>query len=299
MNTQENRSDEGAATLDEVEFRQWQIVAAADTRRKIEVALDEISRHQDFAPVTSGVADVGFLRGLTKELRCELRAYTPSDYYEQKISLTEETTEELYPIHRAARLAKLDAKLGRVLADGADLNTGMTVREIAASYLLAAAGLYLSTYLMTLIGQCAEPRAAASERIPELAAELINALRNYVRHEGVKAFVVAAVAELDRAAGSQVESTAAPINFDHASDSMETQPAEPTRRLKLLRELDGEAKYKNGKWTFRGITKLVNREKADGRKRFDPKTIRIDLADAAQAEREAERAGLFDSPLRR
>lgn len=66
------------------------------------------------------------------------------------------------------------------------------------------------------------------------------------------------------------------------------------RRLALLREIGGSAKYKDYKWKFTGTKALVAREKADGRKRFDEKTVRADLKEAAQAERDANRARFTD-----
>lgn len=64
---------------------------------------------------------------------------------------------------------------------------------------------------------------------------------------------------------------------------------DPERRLALLRALGGDAKYSRGDWTFKGISALVASEK--GRKRSTEKTIREDLKEAAQKERDAGRAG--------
>jgi hypothetical protein len=72
------------------------------------------------------------------------------------------------------------------------------------------------------------------------------------------------------------------------------QPLDKVRRLNSLRELGGQSKYKNNKWTFTRITALVMKEKTDGRKRCSEKTIRADLTDAAENEREERRAGPFD-----
>jgi hypothetical protein len=69
---------------------------------------------------------------------------------------------------------------------------------------------------------------------------------------------------------------------------------DPERRLAALRELGGFAKYKNCEWTFTCIGKLVESEKQNGRTRSDVKTIRSDLKEAAQAERDAHSAGLYD-----
>ena len=64
---------------------------------------------------------------------------------------------------------------------------------------------------------------------------------------------------------------------------------DPERRLAALRALGGSAKWKRSRdgvqvWKFTGIQKLVTREKADGGKRNDEKTIRKDLREAAEAE---------------
>jgi len=75
-----------------------------------------------------------------------------------------------------------------------------------------------------------------------------------------------------------------------ASDGNEQTQA-PERRLALLRALDGCAKYAHGEWKFTGMAALVAKEKADGRKRCDAKTIRADLKEAAKTERDAKNAG--------
>lgn len=69
---------------------------------------------------------------------------------------------------------------------------------------------------------------------------------------------------------------------------------DPERRLARLREMGGNVKYKQGAWKITGISGLVAEEKNKGRKRSDEKTIRADLKEAAENEREAKRAGLFD-----
>lgn len=66
------------------------------------------------------------------------------------------------------------------------------------------------------------------------------------------------------------------------------------RRLARLRALGGNARFKRGEWKFKGITELVNREKSEGYKRSDEKTIRNDLREAAENERDAKRAGPLD-----
>ena len=65
----------------------------------------------------------------------------------------------------------------------------------------------------------------------------------------------------------------------------------PERRLALLRSFGGSAKYGRGEWTFKGIGTLVKSEQSNGFKRCDTKTIRADLKEAAQAERDAKSAG--------
>ena len=84
--------------------------------------------------------------------------------------------------------------------------------------------------------------------------------------------------------------------FGQREPSATTDPlmvalSDEERRINLLRELGGSAKYERGDWKFSGIAALVKRERADGHKRHDEKTIRADLKKAAQAEREAKSAG--------
>jgi hypothetical protein len=81
--------------------------------------------------------------------------------------------------------------------------------------------------------------------------------------------------------------------FQHLVRPEQTADAtpEPARRLAALRALGGTVKYKNCEWTFTGIGKLVQNEK--GRPRCDVKTIRCDLKEAAQAERDSKSAGHF------
>lgn len=77
-----------------------------------------------------------------------------------------------------------------------------------------------------------------------------------------------------------------------------SEPYEATGkvRLELLRSLGGSARYSQGEWKFKGILALVKREKAAGRNRSDEKTIRGDLKEAAEDERQAKAAG-FGSGL--
>jgi hypothetical protein len=82
------------------------------------------------------------------------------------------------------------------------------------------------------------------------------------------------------------------------ADSASGTPAEnipdAERRLFRLRALGGSAKYRRGEWKFTGITDLVASEKTEDRKRRDEKTIRADLKEAAQAERDGKQAGHWD-----
>jgi hypothetical protein len=78
------------------------------------------------------------------------------------------------------------------------------------------------------------------------------------------------------------------------TSQLEAASSEPARRLAMLRELGGDANKLRGEWKFMGTTALVAREKADGRKRTDAKTIRGDLKEAAQAELDAKKAGFGD-----
>ena len=68
---------------------------------------------------------------------------------------------------------------------------------------------------------------------------------------------------------------------------------DPERRLALLRALGGNAIYRRGEWKITGISALVASEKSEGRKRSDEKTIRADLKEAAENERDAKRANAF------
>jgi hypothetical protein len=77
------------------------------------------------------------------------------------------------------------------------------------------------------------------------------------------------------------------------SASTATTP-NPERRLARLRALGGNATYRRNEWKFTGIAALVKSEKSEYRKRSDEKTIRADLKEAAQNERDAKRAGFAD-----
>ena len=81
--------------------------------------------------------------------------------------------------------------------------------------------------------------------------------------------------------------TSAPVADSASNDAT----PDPERRLALLRALGGSATYRRNEWKFTGIAALVASEKSEGCKRSDEKTIRADLKEAAQNEREARRAG--------
>ena len=68
---------------------------------------------------------------------------------------------------------------------------------------------------------------------------------------------------------------------------------DPERRLARLRALGGDASFKRGVWRFRGIVALEASEQREGRSRRSQKTIRADLTEAAESEREAKRASAF------
>lgn len=111
-----------------------------------------------------------------------------------------------------------------------------------------------------------------------------------------KAWLRAMVAELLKPDTGPAEPVAEPAPqagpvWQAGPDEDLTQDSE--RRLARLRELGGSAKYKNSAWKFTGISALVEREKSEGRKRSDEKTIRADLKEAAQDELDARRAGAF------
>lgn len=101
---------------------------------------------------------------------------------------------------------------------------------------------------------------------------------------------IEAATKPQQTAPAQTATTPAPVMADSASAS--TTP-DPERRLARLRELGGNAIYKRGEWKITGISALVASEKNEGRKRSDEKTIRADLKEAAEKEREAKRANAF------
>ena len=78
------------------------------------------------------------------------------------------------------------------------------------------------------------------------------------------------------------------------ADSFSTDATpDPERRLARLRASGGNMKYRHGEWKITGISALVASEKSEGRRRSDQKTIRADLKEAADNEREAKRASAF------
>ena len=87
-----------------------------------------------------------------------------------------------------------------------------------------------------------------------------------------------------RAAAAKAPASQATVSTPPAS--IVTLP-DHERRLKRLRELGGDAVYKNGEWKFPRITALEEEERAAGRMRVSQKTIREDLRRAAQEERDA------------
>lgn len=86
--------------------------------------------------------------------------------------------------------------------------------------------------------------------------------------------------------------------YDALADGLEgksrvaTAP-DPERRLARLRELKGTIEYDSheGRWLIKGIGALTNAEASENRRRVSEKTIRADLIAAAEAERNAARAG--------
>ena len=79
--------------------------------------------------------------------------------------------------------------------------------------------------------------------------------------------------------------------LDYRWSAPVAQPTDPERRLARLRTLGGTSTYQNREWRIKGIAKLVAIEKEAGRSRCDEKTIRADLKNASQSERDAKTAG--------
>lgn len=97
------------------------------------------------------------------------------------------------------------------------------------------------------------------------------------------------VAEIINKAAQPQAATPAPV----AGIATNNATPDPERRLARLRALGGDAIYRRGEWKITGISALVASEKGEGRKRCDEKTIRADLKEAAESEREAKRANAF------
>lgn len=100
-----------------------------------------------------------------------------------------------------------------------------------------------------------------------------------------------------------VQLSAAPTATSlHAATPLPTQPrpevralaephiSTPQRRLTRLRGLGGDVRYVNGKWKTTKITELEKLERAEGFERCSQKTIRADLHEAFETERDAKRA---------
>ena len=97
------------------------------------------------------------------------------------------------------------------------------------------------------------------------------------------------VAEIINKAAQPQAATPAPV----AGIATNNATPDPERRLARLRALGGDAIYRRGDWKITGISALVASEKGEGRKRSDEKTIRADLKEAAENERDAKRANAF------
>ena len=97
------------------------------------------------------------------------------------------------------------------------------------------------------------------------------------------------VAEIINKAAQPQAVTPAPV----AGIATNNATPDPERRLARLRALGGDAIYRRGEWRITGISALVASEKSEGRKRCDEKTIRADIKEAAENEREAKRSNAF------
>ena len=120
--------------------------------------------------------------------------------------------------------------------------------------------------------------------------------QDFDQEERIKAKLAglrAKLALLNTEMGSK-DLTLGPDTAQVAVSAGNTNTPDPKRRLDLLRALGGTVKYKNNEWRFTGMTALVASEKSAGRKRSDQKTIRADLREAAEDERDAKRAGFAD-----
>jgi len=91
----------------------------------------------------------------------------------------------------------------------------------------------------------------------------------------------------------QPQATLVPQQNSTSDNASTDSPQDSIRRLARLRGLGGSATYKHSEWKFSGISKLVKIEQTEGRKRSSEKTIRNDLKEAADSEKEAKRADHF------
>lgn len=123
-----------------------------------------------------------------------------------------------------------------------------------------------------------EPQIGSDE--PTIAVSIDKLPGEFVSRDEVRRWIAA----------TGIKSAYSFAPFVRAVGGAKTQPADPERRLARLRELGGSATYRHGEWKFTGIAGLVVSEKAECRKRSDEQTIRKDLREAAEAEREAKRA---------
>lgn len=82
------------------------------------------------------------------------------------------------------------------------------------------------------------------------------------------------------------------------ADTLTPEKPDPERRIAVLRQIGGDVKRnRNGTFEITGINALVSKEKADGKPRTDPKTIRQDLKKAAQSEHDAKQEGQQRTPF--
>jgi len=169
----------------------------------------------------------------------------------------------------------------------------LTPRELAAAKALAAwvhheqVERLAFELLVTDTGDA--PKTLSEEKELEIAAlrhNACDAAHTYARHVGNQ-LLIEAWPKPFWMANSDTQPQAEPTPVVEAPD--------PERRLVALRALGGTVTHRNGGWKFTGMALLVKSEK--GRKRSDEKTIRGDLKEAAQAERDAKQAGAFVNGL--
>lgn len=136
----------------------------------------------------------------------------------------------------------------------------------------------------------AEPPARSAPAIPfyDVHARLREA-REFDRQEAIETARLVELARLS--AGDEHEARKGAAAIASSTPQPAAEPADAERRLAALRALGGKAQYLQGSWDFTKIGALVKQEKAEGRARISEKTIRQDLRQAAEAEREAQRQG--------